>query len=60
MSNYLTYNLNKDYTVMWISCKECNGTGFVELSEEQRIKNVIVSFAKIQQIGVIVVKMLNV
>ena len=34
---------------MWISCKECNGTGFVELSEEQS-KNVIVSFAKFQQI----------
>ena len=35
MSNNLTYNLNKDYTVMTISCKECNGTGFVELTKEE-------------------------
>ena len=30
-----TNNLNKDYIIMRISCKECNGTGFVELTKEE-------------------------
>ena len=36
MSDNLTNYLNKDYTIMQISCKECNGTGFVELTEEEQ------------------------
>lgn len=46
MSDNLTNYLNKDYTIMQISCKECNGTGFVELTEEEQNKRCYCKFCK--------------
>tara|TARA_Y100000591_G_C21845707_1_gene708592 strand:- start:2918 stop:3163 length:246 start_codon:yes stop_codon:yes gene_type:complete len=41
-----TNNLNKDYTLMYISCKECDGTGFIELTEKEKEERIYCKYCK--------------